>query len=164
MLAKNLTALHFNIEIQHQLWHLQRYGWYERSYFKKPFPIGIILPFLLVWLSYPSGFLKCFTFLQFKARPSITRVSKKTGIYRFSELTELDLAWIGASGIFACLALAIIASLFNLPNLALFSSIFSIWNLLPISQLDGSKIFFGSRVLWLVSAILSIIVLIAILL
>ena len=54
VLSKKLMAFYLDSEIEQKILHFQRWGWYQRSYFKKPIPIGIILPFVLVWLSYPS--------------------------------------------------------------------------------------------------------------
>ena len=61
---------------------------------------------------------------------------------------------------YALLILAIIGTLLKpyLPSfgadLAKYSIYFGIWNLLPIGQLDGTKIFFGTTVLWFFLAII----------
>ena len=111
----------------------------------------LIFPFVLIWLSYPFGFLKILTFLQFDAKPSITRVAKRRGAYRYSELTEWHIALIAGGGIIATLVLALIAYLLNYPELARFAIFYSSWNtLLPISQLDGCKILFGSKIFWFI--------------
>lgn len=157
ILAKKLMAYHLDSTIEQKIWHFQRWGFYERSYFKKPIPIGMILPFALVWLSYPSGFFRCLTFLQFDVKPTTARAAKRRGLYRYSEMTEWHIAAIAAIGIFANLVLAIISYLLNYPILARFSIYYAIWNLLPLSQLDGTKILFGSRILWLTLLILSLI-------
>lgn len=157
VITKKLTAYYHESEIEQSILQWQRWGWYERSKLKKPIPMGIILPFLLVWLSYPTGFLKMLTFLQFEVKPSTSRVAKRHGLYRFSEMTEWHIATIGGMGIFACLVLGVVAYLLGYPDLSRYSIYFAVWNLLPISQLDGTKIFFGSRRLWVALAFLTLI-------
>ena len=55
------------------------------------------------------------------------------------------------------LVLAVVAYIIGQPDLARYSIYFSVWNLLHLGQLDGTKIFFGSRILWVVLFILSLI-------
>lgn len=157
VLSKKIMAYYLESEIEQKIFHIQRWGWYQRSYFKKPVPVGVILPFALVWLSYPIGFLKMLAFLQFDVKPTSGRAAKRHGLYRFTEMTEWHIASIAGIGIFINLVLAVIAYLAGFSELARYSIYFSIWNLLPIGQLDGSKIFFGSIRLWFVLVILSII-------
>jgi len=157
--AKKLMAFRLDSEVTHKIWHLQRWGYYERSYFKKPIPLGIILPFLLVWISYPIGFLKVLTFIQSDIKPTPLRVTRRRGSIRqrYSAMTEWHLSLIAGMGILATAILGILAYLFNLPLLAGFSAYYSIWNLLPISQIDGCKIFFGSKIFWIFLTIISLI-------
>ena len=157
IITKKLLAHYLDSEIEQKIWHFQRWGWYERSHFKKPIPIGIILPFILVWVSYPTGFLKVLTFLQSDVRPTIARIAKRRGLHRCTEMTEWHIAAIAGIGIFANLVLAIVAYLLNYPILSKFSIYYAIWNLIPISQLDGTKILFGSKILWLFLLVLALI-------
>ena len=157
VVAKKLLSFFLEVEIEQKILHWQRWGWYERSYFKRPIPVGIILPFLLVWISYPTGFIKMLTFLQFEPKPTSARVAKRHGLYRYAELTEWHIAAIAGMGIFINLALAVIAYLLNYPELAKFSIYYSAWNILPLGQLDGSKLLFGSRRLWAFLVILTLI-------
>lgn len=155
---KKLAAKHFSVDIQFQIWEFQRYGLYTRSYFKKPIPIGLILPFFLTIMS--LGIIKPFAFLQFKSKPSKTRILKKRGAHRRGEVNESDLAFISAWGLWGLIILAIIGSLINFPDLTKYAVYFGIWNLLPISNLDGAKLFFGSLINWILLAITYIIALI----
>lgn len=154
IIAKKIAAYYFGAEIEQKIWQFQRWGYYERSKFKKPKPLGIILPFLLVWISYPIGFLKILTFLQTDTKGTIARAAKiHGGLRRFTELTEWHISLILGIGIIANLVLAIIAYLLKsyhpiIPDIAKYSIYYCIWNILPISQLDGTKIFFGSKALW----------------
>jgi membrane-associated protease RseP (regulator of RpoE activity) len=155
--TKKITAYILDADIDHKIWLFQRWGYYKRSYFPKPIPMGIILPFLGVWLSYPSGILKILTFLQFDVKSKTERVSKRYGNIRTTEMTDFDISIIAFVGIISCLVLSIIAYFINQPLIAKFSIYYALWNLIPISQLDGTKLFFGSRILWIIAIILTII-------
>ncbi len=160
ILTKKIMASYLEAEIEQKIWHFQRWGYYTRSQFKKPKPIGAILPFILVWLSYPTGFLKLLTFLQFDVKPTSARAAKRHGLHRYIEMTEWHIALIAGIGIFANLVLAIIAYIIGNPimlDIAKYSIYYAAWNMLPISQLDGTKIFFGSRILYTLLAILTLI-------
>jgi hypothetical protein len=157
IISKKLLAAHFDCTIEQKIWHFQRWGLYERSKFKKAIPIGIILPFLLSWISYPTGFIRMLTFLQFEPKPTAAKAAKRHGLYRFSEMTEWQIAAIAGIGIFANFVLAVIAYLVGYPDLARYSIYFSVWNMIPLGQLDGCKILFGSKILWILLTILSLI-------
>lgn len=154
IIAKKITAYTVGVETEQKILEFQRWGYYERSKFKKPKPFGIIVPFLLVWLSYPTGFLKMFTFLQTEIKPTIARVARKHGgLRRFPDITEWHTSLVPGIGITANLVLALVAYLIHSPlflDIAKYSIYYSIWNFLPLSQLDGTKIFFGSKELWFV--------------
>ncbi len=148
MTAKKLTAHYYESEQEEKIWTFQRWGLYERSYFKTPIPIGIILPFLLSILTF--GYVKWFAVTESAVKPTEARAVKRHDIYSFSEMTEWHLALISASGVASVLVLAPIAYLFNFPELARASVYFATFNLLPLGKLDGSRIFFGSLTLWLI--------------
>ncbi len=153
VISKKLIAYRLDSKIEQKIWQWQRWGFYERSKLKKPIPAGIIFPFILIWISYPLGFLKMLTFLQFDVSPLPSRAAKKHSLYRYTEMTEWHIASIAGFGIFCVLVLAAVAYLLNYPDLARYSIYFSLWNLLPIGQLDGCKILFGSRLLWYILSI-----------
>jgi len=140
--AKKLSASNRGIEIEHKILGLKRWGIYARSYFKKAIPIGAILPLLLSILS--QGYVKAFTFLQFDAKPLITKKIKKKSQDTHSEIEEIDLGMIAYWGLIATLALAIIADYLNYNLLAKYSFYYAIWNLIPFGQLDGMKILMAS--------------------
>ena len=160
--TKKITAHHYALQIEHSDWKLVQWWWQKKAGFKKPFPLGLILPFLLAILS--LGNLKPFTFFQFKAKDlSERRILKRHGprLIRRKELpSESDYGYTAASGFFALIILAIIGTLLKpyFPafgaDLAKYSLYFGIWNLLPIGQLDGAKVFFGTTLLWSFLAII----------
>jgi hypothetical protein len=162
VIAKKIAAPAYNIKIEHKAWGWKRWGWYERSKFKKPIPLGIILPFFLSVLS--LGIIKPLTLLQFDAENLIhKRTLRKRGAYRYSEINESDLAFTSAWGFWVLILLAIIGFILKQPELAKYSVYYGIWNLLPISNLDGTKLFFGSLINWILLVIVYLIAFLAVL-
>ena len=145
--AKKAAAYYYETDIRIKTWHFQRYGFFPSSYFTIPIPIGIILPVLLSIVS--LGYAKWLAFLQFDSMPLKQKAAKRHYGDRFSELVEKHLAFIAAAGIFGNIILAIVFALFNLGDLARLSIYYGLFNMLPVSQLDGTKIFFWSWRLWL---------------
>jgi len=152
--AKKIMANFLQSDIETKIWHFQRWGWYERSYLKTPLPIGLLLPFFLIILT--LGRVPWLATTQTEVIASKARVAKMRGIYRYSEMTDGDIAWITAAGTFACFFLAIIAYLVNLPDLSRYAVLFAAFNMIPLGNLDGTKIFFGSIILWFVLAAISL--------
>ncbi len=160
--AKKISSGLYNIKIEHKIWEFKQLWWTKRAHFKKPFPIGLILPFFLSILS--LGLIKPFSLLQFDAQNlSKKRALKRTGSNRYTEINESDIAFTSAWGFWALILLAIIASLLKQPELMKYSIYYGIWNLVPISQLDGAKLFFGSFINWIILAIIYAVSLIIIL-
>ena len=131
---------------------------YEKSYFKKPVPLGFILPVLLSLIT--LGYARFLAFLEYDMYASKSRASKRIGNVRFSELTESHVGAVGAFGILANLVLGGLAYVLAAPDLARLSVYYAFANIIPFSKLDGVKIFFGSRVAWFILAILSAIALV----
>jgi hypothetical protein len=162
LLTKKIAAPFLNIKINYKIWEFQRYGWYERSKLKKTFPIGLVFPFLLAFLS--LGIIKIFMLLQFDSKnlPK-KRLLKKRGWERRSEINESDLAAVSAWGFYSILALAIVGTLpiikIILPQLPKYAIFYGFWNLFPLGHLDGSKLFFGSKITWFITAFLFLIAL-----
>ena len=152
--TKKLVSPHYSIKIEHTDWKLIQWWWFVRAYFKKPLPLGLIAPFFLA--IFTLGYLKPFAFFQFDfENVPETRILKRHGpraSRRKEVITEQDLAYTAAWGMYALLGLAIVGLLLKplLPNygaeLAKYSIFYGLWNLLPAGQLDGTKIFFGTTV------------------
>ena len=162
VIAKKIAAPFYSLEIEHKSWGWKRWGWYERSEFKKPIPLGIILPFFISVLS--LGIIKPLTLLQFDAENfTKKRVLRKRGDYRYSEINESDLAFTAAWGFWALILLAIIGFFLKQPEITKYSIYYGIWNLIPFSNLDGTKIFFGSLINWILLVIVYVISLVVVL-
>ena len=158
ILVKKYVAFRLDSNIETGVWKWQRYWVHESAYFKNPIPMGAVLPFILGLFS--AGSFAWLASLEFEVSPSLSRVSKRHGLYRFSEMTEWHIALIAGTGVIANLLLALICYIFGghlggFLELGALSVYYAAFNLLPISNLDGSKIFFGSLVLWVTLAIIT---------
>lgn len=157
IIAKKITASALDTDVSHSVWSWSRYGLTPHSHFKNSVPIGAILPIILSLFS--LGLLKFPAVLTYETKALKTRAAKRFGFYSFTEITEWHNSLIGASGIFILLLLSLITYLLpiNLELLAKMSAYYAFFNLLPISNLDGTQIFFGSRVLWTALSIIALI-------
>lgn len=155
VLAKEITAFYLDSEVETKLWEIKQFGYKPKNKFRKPAPAGIFLPLIVTALS--AGYLYWFAALVFEVQPKVYRAAKRHGLYTFSEMTEYHIGIIAAAGIFMCLILAIIGYLISVPELSRLSIYYAFFNMIPISNLDGNKIFFGSFVMWSFLAILTLI-------
>ena len=160
IIAKEITAYYLETKIEIQPWEISRYWFKPRSYFRKPLPAWLLFPLLMAVVS--GGYVIWLATLVFDPKPKAHRAAKRHGLYSFSDVSEYDMGKIAAAGIAANLLFAVIGYLIGLPNEMNFVSLsiwFTFYNMLPISDLDGNKIFFGSRVIW---SVLAIVILMAI--
>jgi hypothetical protein len=151
ILIKNLAADYFYLEIEHKIWGVKQWWFTTRAHFKKPLPFGLILPFFIAFVS--IGAIKVMTILQFDGKPSKKKILKKRGSKRKEEANDSDFGFISAWGFWGLIILAIIASLIKQPELSKYAIYYGVWNLLPLGQLDGSKLFFGSLINWILLVI-----------
>jgi|GEM_PF-3574785 len=154
IMAKKIAAAYYSTEAEINIWQFQRWGYYQRSQFKSPKPIGLILPFLLVFASAPTGFIKMLTFLQTDVSPTIKRIAKKRGgiSQRHFEITDWHNGWIIGVGIVANICLVFLSYIFKNQlafDIAKYSIYYAIWNMIPVGQLDGTKVFFINWKFWI---------------
>jgi hypothetical protein len=163
IITKKIFSKHFNIKVEHKILEFQRFGWSKSSQYKKPFPIGLIFPIAVSFLSY--GFLKPLTLLQFDVEniPE-RRLLKKRGMVRKMDINECDIAFTATLGFYSLLVLAIIGNILGYDSLTKYSIYYGFWNLFPVLNLDGLKIFFGSFLNWSILAIIFLIALVLVLL
>jgi len=152
---KKFVAYLLDSDVEHKTWALSRYGWKPHWKLKNPIPIGIILPIFFAIFS--LGLLKITSLLTYETQPLKIRAAKRLGFYSFTEMTEWHNALVGAAGIFILLVIAPIAYLLDFSLLSKIAVFYAFWNLIPLSNLDGSQIFFGSRVLWATLAAITLI-------
>ncbi len=145
-LAKKITSFYLDSEIDIRTWQVKRYGFKAHRYLKKPFQAGIFFPIITSLITF--GHFVWMACLVFDVKPKVYRTAKRHGLYSYSEMTEEHIGWIAAAGIAANLVFAVIGYLIGFSELARISIYFAFFNMIPLSDLDGNKIFFGSRILW----------------
>lgn len=152
VVVKKIVAYYLEADLKTKLWSVYQYGFRKASHFKVPLPM-VWLPLVIGFLS--RGFFWWLGILEFDLEPRTERVSRRHGLYRFSEITEWHLAVIAVFGVVANLVIALIGYLTGFEQFARFSIYFAAWNLIPFSSLDGSKVFFGSKALWIVISVIT---------
>lgn len=145
---KMLTAYHLDSEIETKIWEMGKYKFKKNEKIKRLFPVGIIFPFLSKILFLPFGNIVWMSSLVFDVKPKIYRSAKRYGLYTFSNVTEYHEGLIAASGIAINLLLAVFGYLAGFPLFARLNIYYTFFNIIPLSNLDGNKILFGSKVLW----------------
>jgi hypothetical protein len=158
IVTKKIFAYYYEIKIEMKIWEVQRYGFKPKRYFKKPIWMGLILPVITAIVS--LGNIVWMACLVFDVKPRVARASKRHGLYSFSELTEEHIGYIAAAGIFANLLFAVAGYFFPwmwFQEFAKLSILYVFYNMIPISDLDGNKIFFGNIVLWSFLAALTLV-------
>ena len=138
--VKKFVAYKLDIEIEHKILGLKRYGFYKRSYLKKPAPIGLFLPLLISLAT--SGHTKIFTLLQFNSEALPSKAVKKRGgpNMRIKDITESDLGLISFCGLAIVIIIALVSNYLNIALLAKYAVYYAIANILPLFQLDGLKL------------------------
>jgi len=145
---KKLVAYRLDSEIEMNIWEIGNFGFSKEKHSKKPFPLGAFLPIIsnIIFLPF-KGFIWMAS-LVFDVKPRIYRGAKRFGLYTFSEVTEYHLGLIAAAGILINLIMAIVGYFLGFSLFARLNIYYAFFNMLPISELDGNKIFFGNLLLW----------------
>jgi Zn-dependent protease len=153
ILAKKIASYYLDSETEISLWNIKRYGFKINSYFKKPFPAGALFPIIATAFSF--GYVAWMASLVFDIKPKTYRAAKRHGLYTFSEVSEYHLALIAAIGIFSNLLFAILGYILGFSEFSRLNIYYAFFNMIPLSDLDGNKIFFGSKLLWSFLAIIT---------
>ena len=153
--AKKITAYFYESEIEIKIWQMQRYGFKPHQHLNKSVPVGIFVPIIFGLAS--LGYLKSLDSLVFEVKPKVYRAVKRHGLYSYSEMTEFHLGLIAAAGVFTNLVAAIIFYFVGLPDLSRLNIYYAFFSMIPFDELDGTKIFFGSIILWSFLAALTLI-------
>ncbi|MCL5018238.1 MAG: hypothetical protein M1416_00515 [Candidatus Pacearchaeota archaeon] len=146
--TKKIVAYLLDSEIEMKIWSLERYGLRPAQHFKKPFPIGAFLPLISKLVLFPFKSMVWMASLVFDVKPRIYKGAKRHGLYTFSEITESHLGLIAASGIVINLVLAVIGYFLGFPLFSRLNIYLAFFNILPLYELDGNKIFFGNLIIW----------------
>jgi len=145
-LAQKLVADRYSCFSEFRLWTVRRYGFRPQNKFKHPMPLGVIIGFLVAFLS--SGKL----FFPALASFELTEERHRRIGRRYINVTGVEIAKIALAGVFAALLLAFIFSVFNFREVVFVASLFAVFQMLPIPGLDGVKVFFGSLAYFATSA------------
>ncbi|MBT6689977.1 hypothetical protein HN903_04610 [archaeon] len=156
VLTKKVVGYHFETDVKTKFWTWYQFGIRKDMHFKAPVPMAW-LPLLIALFS--KGFVLWLAILEFDIKAKTERVAKRHGIYRFTEVTEWNVAWIATWGLIINLVAAIFAYVAGFELFAKLSVYFIAWSILPLSRLDGAKIFYASRALWVVILTITAIIL-----
>lgn len=146
ILAKKIASFYLDSEIEIGFWKIERYGFKPSQYFKKAIHAGIILPILISLVSLGNVFWMAS--LIFEVKPKIYGAAKRHGLYSYSEMTEDHIGLMAVAGVVANLVFAIVGYLLGFMEFSRLNIFFAFFNMLPLSDLDGNKIFFGNIILW----------------
>jgi len=144
--SKKIRSYYLDSEIKIKIWEVYRIGFRSWMHFKKNLAMGAFLPVILKFLT--AGYFNWMACLTFEVKPKIYRAAKRHGLYAFSEMTEAHIGNIAAAGIFANLLFAMLGYLIGFEEFARLNIFYAAFNLIPLSSLDGNKIFFGNIVQW----------------
>jgi hypothetical protein len=151
-LVKKSYAYYLEADTKVKFWSVYHYGFKKIAHFGRPLPM-LWLPLILAPIGFPwLGIIET----EIIARTE--RVSKRHGLYRFSEMTDWHIAIINTFGIIATLILAVVGYILGFDAFSQLAVMYAIWSVIPIGGLDGTRIFFGSRFLWTTLALFSIII------
>ena len=156
VLAKKIVAYYFETDIKVKFWTLYQYGIRKDMHFKKPVPM-VWFPLLITLFS--KGLIFWLGILEFDVKAKPERASRRHGLYRFTQVTEWDIALITVWAMAANLIVAIVAYIAGFELFAKLSIYFIAWSIIPFGRLDGAKIFYASRGLWITIFTVAVIVL-----
>jgi hypothetical protein len=158
VLAKKAMAYSLDASVEHRVWHFYRYGIKPGWHFKKELPFGVIVPLFFALLGAIAKYpLMVMTFLTYETRALKHRAAKRFGFYSYTEMTDWHTGLIGAAGIVVLFVISLIGYFANFEILAKLAAYYAFWSVVPFSNLDGTQIYFGNRVLWTVLAVIAII-------
>jgi len=153
VLTKKVVAPMLDANVEHRIWHFYRFGIKSHHHFKREIPFGLIVP--LIFTAFSLGFLKVMTFLTYETRALKRRAARRFGHYSYTSMTDWHNGLIGAVSIVGVMLVSVFGYLLNFEYLAKMAAYYAFFNMIPFSTLDGTQIFFGSRVLWFVLAFVS---------
>ena len=158
ILGKKIMASRLDADVEHEVWRIQRYGMAPQAHLQKSIMAGIIFPLFITAIT--LGSVNPMTVMTYETRALKRRAAKRFGPFSFTEMTDYHNALVGVGGIMVCLIIAFIS--YWIPGsgwstLGRMATFYAFWNMIPFSKLDGSQIYFGSRVLWSVFGIITLI-------
>ena len=158
ILSKKIVASRLDADVEHEIWQVKRWGFHPGDNFKKSISAGVLIPLFITIVT--LGSINFMGILTYETRALKRRAAKRFGPYSFTEMTDMHNSLVGSAGIIGCLLITFITywipgSLWS--TIGKMATFYAFYNLIPLSKLDGSQIFFGSRVLWSVLAVITLI-------
>lgn len=158
ILSKKFMASRLDADVEHEIWKMDRYWLNPGDKLKGLVNAGVIIPFFITIVT--LGTIKLMTILTYETRALKRRAAKRFGPYSFTEMTDWHNALVGSAGIISALLITFIT--YWIPGsewiiLSRMATFYAFFNMIPFSKLDGSQIYFGSRVLWSVLAVITLI-------
>lgn len=160
IIIKKTIAYFLESEIEIKIWEIKRFGFKPGDYFKKAFPMGIFMPLISKILFFGLNGFVWMASLVFDVKAKAYHAAKRHGMYSFSEMTEDHIGRIAAAGIITNLILAFLFYFIGGEFGLIFAKLniwFAFFNMMPLSDLDGNKIFFGNLALWSFLAVITLI-------
>lgn len=146
--VKKIVGYHFEINVKTKFWEFQKYGFKKKQHLKNPLPMAW-LPLLISLIS--KGMFLWLGILEFETSPKPERASRRHGLYSFTEITEKHVGKIAFFALFANIIAGIVGYIAGFETFTKLSFAFAMWSVIPISRLDGTKIFFSNRILWTIT-------------
>ncbi|MEK6909066.1 MAG: hypothetical protein AABX23_03380 [Nanoarchaeota archaeon] len=158
IITKKIVASRLDADVEHEIWKMDRFWFNPSDKLNKSIFAGVIIPLFVAIVS--LGTIKLMTILTYETRALKRRAAKRFGPYSFTEMTDFHNALVGASGIISAILITFIT--YWLPGdawvtISRMATFYAFFNMFPFSKLDGSQIYFGSRVLWSVLAVITLI-------
>jgi len=156
VITRKAVAHSFDAEVEHKIWYLHRYGWRQGYRFNVPVPFGVFVPLFISFFGIVNGTMFfVFTILTYETKALKHRVAKRFGKRSYTLMTDWHDGLIGAAGIVSMLVIAIFSYYGGFFYFAKLSAYYAFWNMIPFSSLDGTRIYFGNRIIYFVLAITS---------
>ena len=142
---KKIVGYMVEIKVRTKFWTWYQYGFRKDWHFKKPLPM-LWLPLILTLFT--KGFFWWLPILEYDVVAKTERVSKRHGLYRFTQVTEHHVAWMAIWALIANFVFAIGGYILGFELFTKLSIYFIAWSVIPLGNLDGSKILFGGQAKW----------------
>lgn len=150
VVTKKIVAYRLEADVTTKFWSVYQFGFQERNHFKKPL-LMVWFPLILSLIT--KGVFVWLPILEFEISPRIERVAKRHELYRFTQITDWHMSLIVFAGVISNIILYMILTYLNFPKIAILSLYYALWSIIPLGVLDGSKLLFGNRKLWLIATV-----------
>lgn len=156
VLAKKFIAYNLETNVNLSFWSTYWYGFTAKSHYNKPISMAW-LPLLFSLVT--KGIFIWMPIVSFDVTAKPERIARSHGLYRYTAVTDWHIAIIAVVGIVANIIAGIAGYILGFETFAKWSVFYAVWSIIPAGDLDGTKIFFGSRKFWFLMVIILLITL-----